>query len=174
MFSVVIPIYNKSEYIEKCLQSVLNQSCQDFELIIVNDGSTDESLLYINNVIKRKYREDCEKKSKFRKKETCTNEFQQNDKEKKINEPQCSHYNEYPKIKIISQANMGVSVARNVGVKAAKYKYIAFLDADDWWNFTFLENMKELIEKYPDAGLYGCNYFIVKNRIKQINFTRSP
>jgi len=43
-FSVVIPLYNKEKYIEETVNSVLNQSFKDFELIIVNDGSTDKSV----------------------------------------------------------------------------------------------------------------------------------
>jgi len=41
--SVIIPVYNTSKYIEKCLNSILNQYMNDIELIIVNDGSTDNS-----------------------------------------------------------------------------------------------------------------------------------
>lgn len=44
MFSVVIPLYNKERYIASTLNSVLNQSFKDFEVIIVNDGSTDRSV----------------------------------------------------------------------------------------------------------------------------------
>lgn len=43
MFSVVIPLYNKEQSIQNTIQSVLNQSFQDFEIVIVNDGSTDSS-----------------------------------------------------------------------------------------------------------------------------------
>ncbi|GAL37556.1 beta-1,3-glucosyltransferase [Vibrio maritimus] len=42
-FSIVIPLYNNAEYIERCLNSVLNQDFIDYEIIVVNDGSTDGS-----------------------------------------------------------------------------------------------------------------------------------
>ena len=42
--SIIIPMYNAKEYIARCLESVINQSFNNIEIIIVNDGSTDESL----------------------------------------------------------------------------------------------------------------------------------
>ena len=42
-FSVLIPVYNTEKYLEECLQSILNQTYQDFEIIIVDDGSSDSS-----------------------------------------------------------------------------------------------------------------------------------
>lgn len=62
---------------------------------------------------------------------------------------------------ILCQENAGVSVARNNGVAASKGDYLCFLDADDWWSQTFLEEMAGLISEYPDAGLYGTGYTIV-------------
>lgn len=44
LFSIIVPVYNVEEYINFCLSSILNQTCKDFELIIVNDGSTDRSM----------------------------------------------------------------------------------------------------------------------------------
>lgn len=44
MFSVIIPVYNVEKYITKCLKSILNQTYSDYEIIIVNDGSTDSSI----------------------------------------------------------------------------------------------------------------------------------
>ena len=43
-FSVVIPLYNKEHYIEATIRSVLNQTCRDFEVLVVDDGSRDNSL----------------------------------------------------------------------------------------------------------------------------------
>lgn len=120
MFSVVIPLYNKAHYVEKAVESVLGQTLPDFELIIVNDGSTDNSLGEIARFTD-------------------------------------------PRISIINQSNAGVSTARNNGVKHAQFDNVAFLDADDWWHESFLETMKALITRFPEAGLYGSNYFVVKN-----------
>lgn len=50
--SVIIPCYNAEKYITECLNSVLSQTFQDFEVIVVNDGSTDRS-----NEIAQKYKE---------------------------------------------------------------------------------------------------------------------
>lgn len=47
MFSIIIPLYNKAHTIINTLNTVFNQTCQDFEIIIVNDGSTDNSLQLI-------------------------------------------------------------------------------------------------------------------------------
>lgn len=51
-FSIIIPVYNVEAYIEECLNSVLNQTFKNFELIIVNDGSSDKSMLIAQAVIK--------------------------------------------------------------------------------------------------------------------------
>jgi glycosyltransferase involved in cell wall biosynthesis len=122
MFSIIIPLYNKTAYITKTINSVLSQTFQEYELIIVNDGSTDDGL---NKVMV---------------------------------------YNDF-RIKIIDQPNGGVSNARNNGVKAAKYDYISFLDADDWWNKDFLKELSLLISKYSEAAIYATNYYIVKNGV---------
>lgn len=51
--SVVVPVYNVSEYLEECLDSVLQQSFKDFEVLLVNDGSTDGSLDLLEEVASR-------------------------------------------------------------------------------------------------------------------------
>ena len=44
MFSVIVPVYNMAEYVESCLDSILSAACLNVELIVIDDGSTDESL----------------------------------------------------------------------------------------------------------------------------------
>lgn len=48
LISIIIPIYNVEKYLNRCLDSVMKQSFQDIEIILVNDGSTDNS----DNIIK--------------------------------------------------------------------------------------------------------------------------
>ena len=132
MFSVIIPLYNKAPYVEKAIRSVAAQTFREFELIVIDDGSTDiaapqppkggAGLTY-------------------------------SDIEQLID----------GKGILIKQKNSGVSTARNNGVALASYPYICFLDADDWWAPTFLEEMKALIEEFPEAGIYGTGYYIVKH-----------
>lgn len=113
-FSVVIPLYNKEKFIGRAINSVLNQTIQNFELIIVDDGSTDNSL----NLVKA---------------------YDDN------------------RIRLISQENQGVSIARNTGILNAKADYIAFLDADDEWLLDFLETIEQLINDFPLAGGYSTS-----------------
>ena len=121
MFSVIIPLYNKAPYIEKALRSVFAQTSTDYELIVVDDGSKDDSKVVAERVLA------------------------------------CSPV----PYQLISQANAGVSMARNNGVAASHGEYLCYLDADDWWEPTFLEEMAQLIADYPDAGVYGTGYSIV-------------
>ncbi len=72
----------------------------------------------------------------------------------------------YENCRLVKQQNAGVSMARNNGVSASHGEYLCFLDADDWWDPQFLQEISELIAEFPDAGIYGTNYTIV-NETKQ-------
>lgn len=122
-FSVIIPLYNKAPYVRKALETVCAQTYRDYEIIVINDGSTDNSAIVAE-------------------------EF--------LNSVEGINY------KILQQKNAGVAAARNNGVAQANGNYLAFLDADDWWEPTYLERMAKLIKDYPDAGLYACNYVYYK------------
>lgn len=115
MISVVIPLYNKESQIAKTLRTVLCQTFQDFEIVIVNDGSTDNSV------------SEVEKISDSR-------------------------------IRLINQANAGVSAARNKGIEEARGEYVALLDADDEWFPDYLATQMQLAETYPQCDVFAVNY----------------
>lgn len=119
-FSVVMPLFNKAPYVAKAIQSVLDQLFSDYELIIVDDGSSDGSAEIAEQAI--------------------------------AGHSHC---------RLMRQENAGVSVARNNGAAASQGDCLCFLDADDWWDPHFLEEMDQLMEELPDAGIYGSGYTIV-------------
>jgi len=139
-FSVIIPLYNKAPYIRKALESVFAQTYTDFKLIVVDDGSTDDSCAIADEFVR----------------EAMGNGLWAIDEETNCQSPIAN------RLMLLKQQNAGVSAARNNGVAQASGEYIAFLDADDWWEPTYLEKMAQLIEDYPDAGLYACNYVYYK------------
>lgn len=53
LLSVIIPVYNTAKYIEKCVLSVVNTSFTDYEIILVDDGSTDKSLSIMEELQKK-------------------------------------------------------------------------------------------------------------------------
>ena len=120
-FSVIMPLYNKAPYVEKAIRSVLEQTYPHYKLIVINDGSTDNSAEIAKKLL-----------------EGVTN------------------------AKFINQQNSGVATTRNNGVAIAKGEYICFLDADDWWDISFLQEMSQFIKEYPEAGIWGTNYWIIK------------
>ena len=128
-YSIIVPLYNKAPYVRKALESTVAQTYKDFELIIVDDGSTDGSAAICEEYLSTLY---------------------------------TVHHTPLENIRIISQPNSGVAKARNVGVENSSAPFVCFLDADDWWKPTFLEEMDKLISEYPDAGLYASNYIYYK------------
>ena len=67
------------------------------------------------------------------------------------------------RIRLISKENGGVCSARNCGIKAAKYDYIALLDADDIWDRDYLLEQKKMIEDFPEAAMWGINFAETEN-----------
>lgn len=107
IISIIIPVYNGEKYIEEAIGSIGNQTFSDYEIIVVDDGSTDKTA-------------DCVKK--------------------------------YPEIKYIYQENKGPASARNMGVRKASGKYLAFMDADDVWEKDKLSVQLDYMEQHSDTG----------------------
>jgi len=113
--SVVIPLYNKEKDIAGTLKSLFSQTFTDFEVVIVNDGSTDNSEAIVKTF---------------------------DDK----------------RIRLFSKENEGVALTRNLGVEKAETNHIVFLDADDYWYPFHLENLYDLISKFPNEKWYATAY----------------
>ncbi|OKL39883.1 glycosyltransferase family 2 protein [Pontibacter flavimaris] len=127
LVSVVVPLYNKEDYILDTVKSILDQTFSDFELLIINDGSIDNSLERLKGISDSR-------------------------------------------VKVINQENQGVSAARNKGVKLASGKWVAFLDADDYWDQTFLEKLTRLINQYPDGKIFSSGRRLrFKDKIEEYN-----
>ena len=122
-FSVIIPAYNASRYIARCIESVKVQTFTDFECIIVNDGSKDNTLELCQSLM--------EGDSRF---------------------------------VIIDIPNGGVSNARNMGLERAKGEYILFVDADDWVEPTWLQ---ELSQQCNETDVVQFDYYEVGNDTRQ-------
>lgn len=123
--SVVMPLYNKAAEVERALLSVVNQSLVPHEVIVVDDGSTDDSAALVEAIIAA--------------------------------HPEVN-------IRLVRQANGGVSAARMRGVTEASGDYIAFLDADDMWFTGYIAEICRLMEYYPDADAYSTAFDIVSGR----------
>lgn len=75
----------------------------------------------------------------------------------------------YPNLRLFKQKNQGVSAARNMGIVMAEHEHIAFLDADDQWLPMFIDEMVQLIRKYPDVGAYTSRYQCVEGPQKFVD-----
>lgn len=121
--SVIMPVFNGSDYLEDRIMRVLAQDIGSIEIIIVDDGSKDNSAQIVRSCFRKVDRKDI-------------------------------------LTRLISQNNMGVSVARNVGLSHAQGKYVIFFDADDLMQETFVRRMYERAEE-TDADLVLCGHFRV-------------
>ena len=110
---IILPNYNKSNYLEEAINSVLDQTFKNWHMYIIDDNSKDDSWKIIK---------------KF------------------------SSLNNVKSIKL--SKNMGPSFCRNYGMRISKSKYISFIDSDDIWKNSKLEEQINFMEKYNLSFTY--------------------
>jgi glycosyltransferase involved in cell wall biosynthesis len=108
--SIVIPAYNAMDFLPETIETIINQTYTDFEVLVIDDGSLDNVVEWVSQL-------------------------------------------QDPRVKIVSQANQGVSGARNKGIELARGEYMAFSDADDLWESTKLAKQVERLDQDSTVGL---------------------
>lgn len=102
LVSIIVPVYNKKLWLSNCVNSILCQTYLRIEIILVDDGSTDDSGAV------------------------------------------CDYFASLDnRVIVIHTSNVGVSSARNIGIEVSKGEYIAFIDADDYVETTYIEHLMQ-------------------------------
>ncbi len=113
--SVIVPVYGVEKYLPACIESILNQTFTDFELILVDDGSPDRCPAICDEAAERDAR-----------------------------------------VRVIHQANAGLSAARNAGIEIACGEWLVFVDSDDYIAPHFCEKLYQTAQR-TDADCVMCS-----------------
>ena len=129
LVSVIVPIFNAINFIDQAIQSILEQTYQNFEIILIDDFSRDGSADHITK-----------------------------------------KYGKNNKVKIIlNKENLGAAKTRNIGINNATGSYLAFLDADDFWDKSKLElQLKFMAETKSPMTFTSYRILFKSNRTKVI------
>ena len=134
LVSIITPSYNSSKFIEECVSSVLSQTYTNWELLIVDDCSKDNSRDIISELA---------------------------DKDERIKS-------------IFLKKNIGAASARNIAIKKAKGKYIAFLDSDDLWESVKLEKQLLFMNENDIAFSFSTYQFMSEDGKILANIVKAP
>ena len=115
LISVIVPCYNQGIYLKETIQSALASTYRPLEIIIINDGSTDDSL-ELARVLET----------------------------------------QHPEVRVLDQANGGVTKARNTGIAAAQGEYILPVDGDDLIAATYIEQGLAILSSHPEVKVVYC------------------
>lgn len=118
LVSIITPAYNSSGFIAETLRAALGQTCADFELIVVDDGSMDNTIDVVRDVAAGD-----------------------------------------PRVVVMESPHGGPATARNVGLDAARGRFIALLDSDDVWLPGYLEEQLALLGCFHDSAIVTANAF---------------
>jgi glycosyltransferase involved in cell wall biosynthesis len=115
LISVIVPCYNQGIYLKETIQSALASTYRPLEIIIIDDGSTDDSL-ELARVLEA----------------------------------------QHPEVRVLNQANAGVTKARNMGIAKAQGEYILPLDGDDLISATYIEKGIAVLSMRPEVKVVYC------------------
>jgi len=132
LVSIITASFNSSQFIENCIDSVISQTYNTWELLIVDDCSSDNSAALVER------------------------------------------YSDNRISLIVLEKNVGASEARNIAIRKAKGKYIAFLDADDMWFPTKLEDQIYFMQKKNIAFSFSSYQIISENGHKLFSVIKVP
>ena len=128
--SVIVPVYNNENEIERCIESLVNQTYNNIEIVCIDDGSTDSSLERLELMKKR-----------------------------------------YSNIRILAQKNMGVSSARNNGLRHCRGKYFMFVDADDYVSTKMVATMMKMAIE-TNCDIVSASYQFVEDGKERLVFNQ--
>lgn len=132
LVTVLMAVYNGGAYLRFSLESILNQTFKNFELLIINDASTDDSLKII-----RSYGD--------------------------------------PRVIVHSNAvNLGQTKSLNVGLRLARGKYVARMDADDLVFPQWLEELSNFLERNPEVAVVSAKAAVIKGRSGIVSVLNTP
>ncbi|MBQ7453891.1 MAG: glycosyltransferase family 2 protein [Selenomonadaceae bacterium] len=123
LVSVVIPMYNSAKFISQTLESLLYQTIKNFEVVVVDDCSTDNSVEIVESFSER--------------------------------------FGGRLNVVKLPKNNGTPGIPRNVGIQFARGKYIAFLDSDDLYTKTALEELSTLAEKFQADVVHTDTFFML-------------
>ena len=133
LVTIIVPYFKKKFFFKETINSILNQSYKNYEVILIYDDIDKSEIKYVKYILKKI-------------------------KRKKI---------------IINKKNVGAGMSRNIGIKASKGKFIAFLDADDLWHKNKIKNQIDFMKEKKINFSY-CGYQIISKSKKFIKKIISP
>lgn len=136
LVSIIVPVYNVEKYILDTMDSVISQTYENWELLLVENGSTDKTKDLITQFL-----------------------------------------TEHPdsRIRLLeAEANIGAARARNMGLQAAKGRYIAYLDSDDYWMPEKLQREIAFAEENQAAFVFSGYEFVKEDGTRTGKIVRVP
>jgi glycosyltransferase involved in cell wall biosynthesis len=125
-FTIVMAAHNAADTVVSAIRSALAQTRGDFELIVVDDGSTDDTALLVQSL--------------------------QTDR----------------RVRLLRQANRGLAVARNAGIRESHSPLVSILDSDDLLLPGYLEEMARTLDSDPEAGFAYTDAWVLDDRTRRI------